>query len=885
MQVKQKHWIIAFVLLWNGYIAYPQTENSGETASKSAKSTKPAEKHVAANKEHQEDGVAVMTDDAPSYTDETIKPGEVRKFHWKGEQVEIQQRPARYKEQGTGFELTVNSSVSVEQHTALPKIQTEYAQGESSGGHLQWFGPETGEIFSWGPAIRSLEYDGSSYDYDRNGRLVAAGTGNGIPANSYGTGDFFRTGVSVGNNFSLLLPFIGKKPYTEINAGQILRNSPIRNSGYESYNASLAFKKIRIGEVEAEVAGAYNLSKGKLLTSGSNTASIIGALFSTPPTFDNTNGLSAKDAGAGEQSWKLPSGSMRSFSPGISDNPYAFLNALPDEEKGTHLLTNLQVNYKNSMHDGFSFGLRGNYQQYTNNRNTGIPESFAAASSGFRSSVYDLDSRSGEMQLSPSFLITPEKLSFRFFTDYMLYYDRKDLQLNINNTIPDGNKADLYRLSNELKYGVDFKIQGYRKSLAIQFSNRNYFSSTTSDFTNFFPYGGIKAELMDFLDDVFYNLKEFSLFFNAGKSIHEAPLVYTDLSVLSTPLKSENFNRYFEYQFITATNKIQPEIKKEYNAGLTFQLYNFTLNADYFNITTDNFIAPVAQSNRFTLRNTAKVNNSGWNLSAGYFKYIEHQTYLNIDLNWSTFDNRVKSTLDNRYIPLAGFSNISTGMLAGNPFGAIYGTRWMRDNQGRQVIDYDGFPLVDPDIAMIGDPTPNWTAGIHTALNWKKFIFDFTIGISQGGNVWNGTAAALDYLGMSEHTADQRNTQSYIFPGINRLGQENQTPVDFYNPALPVADNRWVRYGFSGVGEEYINDASWIRLSNIGVQYKINPDSDIFKEISVGISGYNLLTFAGYKGVDPSSCLFNNPSGKGLDLFNLPGTRYWMLNLKMNFRN
>jgi hypothetical protein len=54
---------------------------------------------------------------------------------------------------------------------ALPKTQNKYVQGRNINGNLVWRGAETNEMFSFGPDISTLSFDGNLYQYDENGRL------------------------------------------------------------------------------------------------------------------------------------------------------------------------------------------------------------------------------------------------------------------------------------------------------------------------------------------------------------------------------------------------------------------------------------------------------------------------------------------------------------------------------------------------------------------------------------------------------------------------------------------------------------------------------------------------------------------------------------------
>ena len=85
-----------------------------------------------------------------------------------------------------------STGVEIKRINQLPALQSQYVQGRSQNGALIWQGAETGEPFSYGPDLHTLEYDGSNYAWDENGKLVPAGTGNGSSANLYNNG-IFRT--------------------------------------------------------------------------------------------------------------------------------------------------------------------------------------------------------------------------------------------------------------------------------------------------------------------------------------------------------------------------------------------------------------------------------------------------------------------------------------------------------------------------------------------------------------------------------------------------------------------------------------------------------------------------------------------------------------------
>jgi hypothetical protein len=97
---------------------------------------------------------------------------------------------------------TFTSMAELRSANRQPSLQQEYVQGRSQGGQLIWQGPETGELFSYGPSINTLEFDNSNYPYDINGRLVPAGTGTGKKAIAYNN-DIIRTASMLSQSLNM----------------------------------------------------------------------------------------------------------------------------------------------------------------------------------------------------------------------------------------------------------------------------------------------------------------------------------------------------------------------------------------------------------------------------------------------------------------------------------------------------------------------------------------------------------------------------------------------------------------------------------------------------------------------------------------------------------
>ena len=144
---------------------------------------------------------------------------------------------------------------------------------------------------------------------------------------------------------------------------------------------------------------------------------------------------------------------------------------------------------------------------------------------------------------------------------------------------------------------------------------------------------------------------------------------------------------------------------------------------------------------------------------------------------------------------------------------------------------------------------------------------NFELGGQIGGQVWNGTQQDLDYYGRSAFTAVARDRTNYIFEGVTLLGEVNAKSVGFYDKSLE--ENRWVRYGPSGVAADYIRDASHLMLKHLALAYKQYYDHRCRCHIEASVQANNLVTVAGFRGFTTNG-LWNDAAGQGLLYYNQP---------------
>ncbi|HMG90171.1 MAG TPA: TonB-dependent receptor [Chryseolinea sp.] len=856
------------------------TRQDGPEQKRKANSLRPIPRSLYKDSVYQDGtGIAVLTQKSPTYsTPPSSDPATTRQITKRGNiyHLKTDSDPSHWRR----YTVQFSTSLAIEQINKLPSLQNEFAQGRTDGSKLQWRGADQSEIFSWGPLRRTLEFDGSNYPFDKNGKLVSSGSGNGKAANNYNALPFFRSGFT--NTNEILVAIRSRRFATfTFDLEQRTRSGIIPNSRYGKLNVGASVRNLRIVEgVSASASLYYNTSGGNLVNRGANLATIVGAVYHAPNTFDIANGLSSKEARSAAASYQFEDGSKRSHAPGIADNPYGLVNDLPDNEEFHRIIATTNLRY--ATESPFDLVFNGSLDKQSNTTTFGVPPGYAGSPDGRLTNRMD-DQTFANSILTASYSYEHFDGNLKLSLSHQADYTRRELNREDGYSFFEGSYGDmndaassrtlhkyLTRTAQEIVFNAQYELYNW---INVRLANRICFSNTLNDkqFTNLFPSGSLSVNLAEPLS---MSVDEMKLYATMSRTIREAPLLYSSWSYGSTTLPVGEYAAFYEANELTFTNDIVPEIERKFETGVKLQSGGFNVDVSYFNNRTENFVAPVSTSEGFDLQNVARIKNYGGAISAGYFGYI-YNGHWGTDLKWTKYNSVVEEiyTPDD-WIATAGFQNAHTALAVGLPTGSIYGSSYVRNDEGAKVIGADGFPLKDNNLKMIGNPIPDWNLGWSSYIQLNQFRFSWLLDIKKGGDVWNGTNAVLDYLGRSSNTGKHRNTSNYVFEGVDINGVNNVTPVSLYETAKPISDNRWVRYGWDGIGEDYIEDASWVRLSELVLSYTLSrPRNAAIKSIKISLIGRNLFLITPYTGVDPSSNLFGYTTGSGLDLFNTPSVR------------
>jgi hypothetical protein len=227
---------------------------------------------------------------------------------------------------------------------------------------------------------------------------------------------------------------------------------------------------------------------------------------------------------------------------------------------------------------------------------------------------------------------------------------------------------------------------------------------------------------------------------------------------------------------------------------------------------------------------------------------------------------------------------------AGAPNGAVY-------------LADSGFPLEDPTLRVIADPSPNWTGSVRSGLRFGKWNVSGLLDIRRGGQVWNGTKGALYHFGTHKDTEGRAtctfpdDADDYVCTGNpRRFGVDyapgGMDPGEFkvFGPGVDrevqIGENWFtgVGSGFGIVASQFMEDGSFVKLRELSIGYTFDQPwvqrALGMTSLDIRLAGRNLATWTDYTGVDPETNLAGaEVAARGIDYFNNPQTRSFVITI------
>ena len=797
-----------------------------------------------------------------------------------------------------GFSSSImNGNVS-----RLPELQNTRAQGRIVNGEARYLGPETANGFSWGPLVSKLYYDNFNESlFDKNGVITSEVTNN--PVNTYDPYLFFQNSWT--QNHSLRISKSTSIISTTVVGSYANETGVIPTNQFRRYNlgANVGIRPIK--NLTLNVNAALSGSNATRSIKGSSLNGIMLGLLRTAPTFDNANGL--EDPLNDETSYLLDNGDQRSYRAGIYDNPYRSLNEIRNVDNVSRRIVQLSGKYDLSNKWSFLFNSGiDNFQDYREGGRNIDPSPFRPDLGGAYERTIDFASSHIGVSSVYNYLST-DQLNLDFTVGYeynqnsveMQLLEGRDLTTEGNITLANAATIETFTSFSDFKraggfFATDFKLGDLLDlNASIRHDYSNKFGSSTNGFTSW-GIGG-RFNVIQVRDSVSAPYLNIALVSSIGRSGNNENFgnntgLYVPASIAGDGFISAFSENGFEPNDTGRSNLLTAESTLAFDVGIAVNYKNrIRSKITFYNEQSaglhliQGISSTSGLSNNYA--NLGAITNRGVDLSLEMNLVKTRAFDWSFDIHFNKNNNKV-TTLDgtNESINLGPFAQSNSAAIEGHSYGVFQARGFERNESGQMIIGDDGWPLVSTDLQVLADPNPDWMMFFgNTITLFERLTLSTLIEFKQGGDVYCGTCGVLDYFGRTQRAISEID-QTLVFEGVTSTGQVNTTEVELAPSAGTYSDFYRVRYGFGGIGEMSIYDASWIKLRNLSLTYDLTNLLKLknSRSVSLGFTMENFILSTSFPGIDPETNLMGNSGAIGIDYFNNPGMERYGLHLKLN---
>ena len=441
---------------------------------------------------------------------------------------------------------------------------------------------------------------------------------------------------------------------------------------------------------------------------------------------------------------------------------------------------------------------------------------------------------------------------------------------------------------------------GFKGMLYIDASARNDWSSTIAD-PFFYPSVSASWLLTETFPAMKGSVLEFLKLRGGWAQVGAATSAYQTDRYYS----SVGYNINGSGQFYNPTTYppagLRPESVETAEVGLEARFFGNRLGLDvalYDKTTTDQILsAEVSRATGYSSMkvNAGEINNKGIEIQLTATPVRTNNFNWDITLNWSKDQSKIISL----YTDEATGQNITTYNIGsswsvytqarvGEPWGAIYGTGSVTDDNGNIIVGANG--RAKRESRVLGNVNPDWIAGLNMDFSWKNLSFGFLLDFRKGGDVFSVSQMFGTYTGIYEYTAANGVRENGVVFGKDILTDRTFVKADGTVNDIVVAPT-------SAFADFYSNrsfcvfDGSYLKLKDLYITYTIPASrftkSSLVKAFNVSLVGSNVailwLHESNIARVDPESSLTSGNDGVGLESNSYMPTRSIGLKVGITF--
>lgn len=776
------------------------------------------------------------------------------------------------RKQGIGIDF--NSSVTMETPYYLWELQDEYGQGygnrrpasvqdAANHGQNHW-----GEPYDGAPTI---QFDGVTrpYSYVKDQVLD----------------DFYSNGHSLHNNISFSGG--GNNGTFRIGLSDMRNQGIISNSNMNRNNISLGINQNVTDNIVISAHADYiteNVNNRYVIGGRSNAAATILYVNSNMPT-------SSLSPGYDENFNEKTLGTDRN-----ATNPYFVVNRMSNESSKDRFITSVNATW--NLLDWLFIRGKAGQDYYTFKSDNIRPDGTGFRENGQVDEVgMNFWERNFELLLGMDKKLNSDfnlavNLGGNLMSQYRYTTNISGLgfvipQLHVvNNTSSKNTETEVYnRRINSIFATSEL---GYKNFLYLNVTGRNDWFSTLNPNSNnyFYPSAGLSfvfSEVLNLPKGIdFGKLRVAYAAVGGDTDPYRLNLTYGLLTYAYDGRSLGTIN-----QTIVPNSNLRPLSVNEFEAGFDMRFFGNRMGIDMavYNKLTTNDIATetITGTSGYTgvSVNVGELRNRGVEFLVRGTPIQKDGFSWDVSANMAYNKNVVLKISDNASELVLYNGRASIKLIEGMEYAQIVGRTILRNEDGQDIIDETGLPIVPNDIVNFGSGVHKWTGGLMNRLSYKGLSLSFLIDGKFGAKIYSETAYSLDHRGMSPESLLGRK-DGVVLPGVLESGAVNTIHV-----SADRAGNRAIVVRRRQAVDDYLYDASFIKLRNMSLTYqlpsRIVQSSGFLNGASISLIGNNIqLLMNRAKNIDPDTN-FTSGNAQGREDDPFPATRSFGLNLNLKF--
>jgi len=338
----------------------------------------------------------------------------------------------------------------------------------------------------------------------------------------------------------------------------------------------------------------------------------------------------------------------------------------------------------------------------------------------------------------------------------------------------------------------------------------------------------------------------------------------------------------------------------EFGADLRFFDDRVSIDFTYYNALTGNQILslPIALSSGYEQRilNGGSVRAEGYEVVMGLMPIRRPQFQWAANLNFSTNRATVASLPEEAGRLTLGYSRVYDNpnqtvwfiVEEGGQIGDLWGTGYLKNEEGDFIIGTDGRYMVDNTLKKLGNYNPDFILGFNNRFSYRNWTLGFSFDWRQGGQLVSRSLALAGVAGQLIET-EFRPESGIVAEGVVNVGTSDQPEyVPNTNPISPESYYR--QYYDRNHEENNIYDASYLKLREFSLGYRLsraqleNSFLSAFQGLRISLVGRNLFALTEIPHFDPEQIAVQGQQFfQGVEDMAYPTTRSFGVNLGFDF--